>query len=59
VQRLSRCGKRRVSALHRSQTSLLPKAIKPYPDKEEGLNKAEKKQAVPNHEIIFVAFLQR
>jgi hypothetical protein len=45
-----------VSALHRSQTSLLPKAIKPYPNKEEGLNKAEKELAVADHEIIFLVF---
>jgi hypothetical protein len=43
-----------VSALHRSQTSLLPKAIKPYPNKEEGLSKAEKELAVANHFLIDV-----
>ena len=42
-------GKRRVSGLHRCQSSLLPKAIKPYPNKEEGRNKAEKKLAVADH----------
>jgi hypothetical protein len=50
-RRLSRCGKRRVSALHRAQTSLLPKANKPYPNKEEGRNKAEKELAA-DHEVI-------
>jgi hypothetical protein len=49
TERLSRCGKRRVSALHRCETSLLPKADKPYPNKEEGQNKAEKELAVPDH----------
>jgi hypothetical protein len=53
-ERLSRCGKRRVSALHRSQTSLLPKADKPYSDKEEGRNKAEKELAVADHFLIDV-----
>ena len=54
AERLSRCGKRRVSALHRCQTSLLPKANKPYPNKEEGQNKAEKELAVADHELTFV-----
>jgi hypothetical protein len=54
TERLSRCGKRRVSALHRSQTSLLPKADKPYSDKEEGRNKAEKELAVADHFLIDV-----
>src|SRR5882762_8520667 len=54
TERLSRCGKRRVSALHRCQTSLLPKANKPYPNKEEGRNKAEKELAVADHYQIFV-----
>ena len=46
-----------MSALHRCcQTSLLPKADKPYPDKEEGQNKAEKELAVENHGITFVFF---
>ena len=44
-----------MSALHRCcQTSLLPKADKPYPDKEEGRNKAEKELAVADHDLIDV-----
>jgi hypothetical protein len=54
TERLSRCGKRRLSALHRSQTSLLPKANKPYPNKKEGRNKAEKELAVADHDVIDV-----
>jgi hypothetical protein len=56
TERLSRCGKRRESVLHLSQTSLLPKADKPYPNKEEGQNKAEKELAVANHEFTSVIF---
>ncbi|HKC81957.1 MAG TPA: hypothetical protein VKB91_12240, partial [Gemmatimonadaceae bacterium] len=48
------CGKRRESALHLSQTSLLPKAIKPYSNKEEGQNKAEKELAVADHYLFSV-----
>ena len=55
AERLSRCGKRRLSALHRSQTSLLPKANEPYPNKEEGRNKAEKELAVADHFLFDVA----
>jgi len=54
TERLSRCGKRRVSALHRCQTSLLPKANKPYPNKEEGQNKAYEKLTVADHFLIDV-----
>jgi hypothetical protein len=54
TERLSRCGKRRESDLHLSQTSLLPKADKPYPNKEEGQNKAEKELAVANHDFTDV-----
>jgi hypothetical protein len=53
TERLSRCGKRRLSVLHRCQTSLLPKANKPYPNKEEGQNKAEKKLTVADHSDEF------
>jgi hypothetical protein len=42
------------SALHRAQTSLLPKAIKPYPNKEEGRNKAEKELAAADHFLFVV-----
>jgi hypothetical protein len=56
TERLSRCGKRRESDLPLSQTSLLPKADKPYPNKEEGHNKAEKELAVADHEFTFVVF---
>jgi len=52
TERLSRCGKRRESALHLSQTSLLPKANKPYSNKEEGRNKAEKELAIADHFLI-------
>ena len=57
--RLSRCGKRRESDLHLGQTSLLPKADKPYPNKEEGHNKAEKELAVADHFMsdVFVQML--
>ena len=40
--------------LHRAQTSLLPKAIKPYSNKEEGRNKAEKELAVADHYLFYV-----
>ena len=54
VKRLSRCGKRRVSGLHRCQSSLLPKAIKPYPNKEEGRNKAEKELTRADHCLFYL-----
>jgi hypothetical protein len=54
TKRLSRCGKRRKSALHRAQTSLLPKANEPYPNKEEGQNKAEKELVVADHFLFDV-----
>ena len=37
------------SELHSCQTSSLPIADKPYPNKEEGQNKAEKELAVADH----------
>ena len=43
-----------MSALHRAQTSLLPKANEPYANKAEGRNKAEKELAVADHELSFV-----
>ena len=45
-----------MSGLHRCQSSLLPKAIEPYPNKkEEGRNKAEKELlAVAHHELTSV-----
>jgi hypothetical protein len=43
-----------VSALHLAQTSLLPKANKPYSNKEEGRNKAEKELAA-DHFLIDIA----
>ena len=50
VERLSRLREEAcVSALDRAHTSLLPKAIKPYSNKEEGRNKAEKELAVADH----------
>ena len=54
TEHLSRCGKRRVSALHRRETSLLPKADKPCSNKEEGRNKAEKELVVADHFLIDV-----
>jgi hypothetical protein len=56
TERLSRCRKRRLSALHRSQTSLLPKADKPHPNKEEGRNKAEKELAT-DHDVMMMLVL--
>jgi hypothetical protein len=53
--RLSRCGKRRLSALHRCQTSLLPKADKPHRNKQKGQNKAEEELAVGNHDLILIS----
>ena len=43
-----------MSALHRAQTSLLPKANEPYPNKEEGRNKAEKELVVADHFLFDV-----
>ena len=43
-----------MSALHRAQTSLLPKANKPYSNKEEGQNKAEKELVVADHFLFDV-----
>jgi hypothetical protein len=43
-----------VFALHRSHTRSLPKADKPYSNKEEGQNKAEKELAVVDHWLIDV-----
>jgi hypothetical protein len=47
-------GRGGLSALHRCQTSSLPKANKPCSDKEEGRNKAEKELAVVDHCLIDV-----
>ena len=44
-----------MSGLHRCQSSLLPKANKPYSNKEEGRNKAEKELAVADHFLIDIA----
>ena len=43
-----------MSALRRAQTSLRPKANKPYSNKEEGRNKAEKELVVADHFLIDV-----
>jgi hypothetical protein len=50
TERLSRRGKRRLFALLRCQTSLLPKADKPHRNKQEGQNEAEK-QSVVDHDV--------
>ena len=42
------------SALHRRQTSALPKADKPHRNKQEGQNEAEKKLAGADHDVIDV-----
>ena len=57
TERLSRCGKRRLSALHLCQTSLLPKANKPYSNKEEGQNDAEKELAA-DHVLNLMMFVR-
>ena len=43
-----------MSGLHRCQSSLLPKANEPYPNKKEGRNKAEKELVVADHFLIDV-----
>ena len=44
-----------MSGLHRTQTSLLPKANEPYANKAEGRNKAEKELVVADHFLFDIA----
>jgi len=48
-------GRGVLSALHRCQTSSLPKADKPHRNKQEGQNEAEEELAGVDHDVIDVA----